>query len=313
MRSRTLSVSLRGELELTARVAWWAGRARGLLREFADGEWRMRDLVERILSDLFELARRYDLEGIESLDRRWVIDDFGICEYQRHLFEGTPLRASEHEQQVLWNACSSVALAGAPRERRQSGARVLSAAAASLGSDHPLVAEVRVHYADRLSRASKSSPPPASTRVLRPRCARPSRREAAASRRHPVDAGAGVELRTRLSPEHVFRSRRHSRQACVPRRGQLRPPEPAVRDTTAVQVLEVQVAHRHERKPGLAGASRGGDRARAYDVAFLLPGAEAGELRGLVDACEAAEIPIVRLASDYDEDSFANAAAGFFG
>jgi hypothetical protein len=312
--SRALSVSLRGELELTARVAFWAGRARALLRELGDGEWRTRDLVERVLSDLFELARRYDLEGIEALDRRWAIDDFGIyCAYQKHLFEGTPLELSEHEQQVLWNALvRALLLPGRPVSSAKVS-RVLSAAAASLGSDHPLVAEARVHFAERLSRAAKSGPP-ASSRGA------PSSVRSPESTRGPASSGSPASVR---APE--------STRAPISR--------PSISSAVAVtrgrraflvggsyahpnQQSEIQQQFKFSKFKWLTATSGSPDSlARlaaaiepgAYDVAFLLPGAEAGELRGLVDACAAAEIPIVRLPSDYDEDSFANAAAGFFG
>jgi hypothetical protein len=312
--SRTLSVSLRGELELTARVAWWAGRARGLLREFADGDWRMRDLVERVLSDLFELARRYDLEGIEALDRRWSIDDFGIyCEYQRHLCEGTPLELSEHEQQILWNALARALLLPGRPVSGAKASRVLSAAAASLGSDHPLVAEVRVHYADRLSRASKSSPPPPSSRGAPPSVRSPestrgtSASGAPASTRAPESSRGPASRPSVSSAVAVTRGRRAFLVG-----GSYAHPN---------QQSEIQQQFKFSKFKWLTATSGSPDSlARlaaaigpgAYDVAFLLPDAEIGELRGLVDACEAAEIPIVRLPSDYDEDSFANAAAGFF-
>jgi hypothetical protein len=50
----------------------------------------------------------------------------------------------------------------------------------------------------------------------------------------------------------------------------------------------------------------------AYDVVFLLPGSDVDELKVVVEACVAAEIPVVRLASNYEETSFAEAAASFF-
>jgi hypothetical protein len=313
--SRTFSAAFRGELELAARVAWWAGRARALLREFGEGEWRMRELVERVLSDLFELARRYDLEGIEALDRRWSIDDFGIyCEYQRHLCEGTPLELSEHEQQVLWNSLlRALLLPGRPVSGPKLS-QVMSAAAASLGVDHPLVAEVRVHFADRLSRAQRPSSPPPSAASPPPSVRPPESTRAPASTRPPASTRSPESTRAPASRPSVSSAVAvtRGRRAFLVGGSYAHP----------MQQSEIQQQFKFSKFKWLTATSGSPDSlARlaaaitpgAYDVAFLLPGAEVGDLSRLVDACEAAEIPIVRLSSDYDEETFARAAAGFFG
>ncbi len=312
--SRTISVSLRGDPELVARVAWWAGRARALLRELGESEWKMRDLVERVLSDLFDLARRHDLEGIEALDRRWSMDDFGIyCAYQRHLCEGTPLELSEHEQQVLWNALvRALLLPGRPVSNLKAS-RVLNAAAASLGVDHPLIMEARVLYGERLSRISKSNPPPAmasppaSSRAPESGRVPPSTR-APSSVRAPESSRVPPSIRSGLSAAvAVTRGRRAFLVG-----GSYSHP---------TQQSEIQQQFKFSKFKWLTATSGSPDSmARlaaaiepgAYDVVFLLPGSDVDELKVVVEACTAAEIPSVRLPSNYDEASFAEAAAGFF-
>jgi hypothetical protein len=313
--TRTLSVSLRGEPELVARVAWWAGRARALLREFGESEWKMRDLVERVLSDLFDLSRRHDLEGIEALDRRWSMDDFGIyCAYQRHLFEGTPLELSEHEQQVLWNALvRALLLPGRPVSNLKAS-RVLNAAAASLGIDHPLVAEARVVYGERLSRVSKASPspvqggPPASSRSPESGRVPPSTR-APASVRAPDSMRAPASARS-SEPAAVTVTR--GRRAFLVGGSYSHP----------TQQSEIQQHFKFSKFKWLTATSGSPEsiarlaaaiEPEAYDVVFLLPGSEVDELKVVVAACIAAEIPLVRLSSNYEETSFGQAATSFFG
>jgi hypothetical protein len=329
---RMLSVTARDKAELTARVAWWAGRARALLGELGDSEWKTRELVERVYGDLFELARRYDLEGIEALDRRWGMDDFGIyCAYQRHLVEGTPLELSEKEQQTLWNALLRALLLPGRRVSPQKASHVLASAASSLGSDHPLVMEARVLYAERLTRTSKSNPPPSLS-------APPASTRSADSSRTPASTRTPASARAPVSTRFAV-SGRSPESARAPE--STRPPasRPGVAAAIAVtrgrrtllvggnyadptQQSAIQQQFKFSKFKWLTATSGSPESlARlaaaidpdSYDVVFLLPGSEARELSGVIAACEDAAIPMVRLSSDYDETIFAKSALEFFG